>query len=116
MIPAILKSNRKEIIMELKHNGLLEEIYDKAISDSGYMKQVEYEIARKLEPVLSGYRETLTEQKFAELEEIVNGSTVITEKVAFIAGIRYGMQLLVEGVSTGNNITPESGTESEKQE
>ena len=101
--------------MEPGHNGLLEEIYDKAINGSYYMKQAECRIARKLEPVLSKYRETLPEQTFAELEEIITGSTVIAEKVSFIAGIRYGMQLFMEGLYTEDYITLENNTELKKE-
>ncbi len=85
---------------------LIEEIYDKAVSGSEYMKQVECEIGRQMDGILYAYKQSLPEQKFTELEEIVTGGTVIAEKVSFIAGICYGLRLFMEGLSDG----PQSGT------
>ena len=57
-------------------------------------KQVEDEIVKKLEGVLSIYKERLDEQEFGILQEIVIGGVVIAEKEAFIAGVYYGIQWL----------------------
>lgn len=84
--------------MEWKNKELLEEIYDKAVSGSGYMQQVEREVSRELKELLAGYKEKLPEQTYMKLEEIVVGGAVAAEKVSFIAGIRYGMRLLEEGL------------------
>lgn len=84
--------------MEWKNKELLEEIYDKAVSGSGYMQQVEREVSRELKELLSEYKENLPEQTYMKLEEIVVGGAVAAEKVSFIAGIRYGMRLLEEGL------------------
>lgn len=92
--------------MNLDHK-LLEEIYDKAISGSEYMKQVECEISRQLEPVLSDYKEKLPEQTFLELEEIVVGGTVAAEKASFIAGVIYGLNLFKEGCHAEAGEMPE---------
>ena len=88
----------------MKQKGLLEEIYDKAISNSEHMKGVESEITKNLQSILAPYKETLPEETFMKLEEIVVGSTVVAEKAAFIQGIRYGMQLTVEGISGHKSI------------
>jgi hypothetical protein len=84
--------------MEWKNKELLEEIYDKAVSGSEYMKQVEIEVSKELKAILSEYKDTLPEQTYMKLEEIVVGGAVAAEKVSFIAGIRYGMRLLKEGL------------------
>lgn len=83
----------------MEHKELLEEIYDKAVNGSECMELVECEINRQLDNVLSPYRQKLPEQTFMELHEIVVGGTVIAEKVSFMAGIRYGIRLLMEGIS-----------------
>ena len=84
--------------MEWKNKELLEEIYDKAVSGSGYMQQVEHDVSRELKEMLSGYKEKLPEQTYMKLEEIVVGGAVAAEKVSFIAGVCYGMRLLEEGL------------------
>ena len=84
--------------MGWKSKGLLEEIYDKAVSGSGHMQQVECEVSKELKALLSGYKETLPEQTFMKLVEIVVGGAVAAQKVSFIAGVRYGMRLLEEGI------------------
>jgi len=86
-------------VVKMEHKGLLEEIYDKAVNGSDWMKAAEHEINRQLDDALSIYRQKLPEQTFTELREIVVGGTVIAEKVSFLAGIRYGMRLLMEGSS-----------------
>lgn len=84
--------------MEWKDKELLEEIYDKAVSGSEYMDQVECEINRKLKAILSEYKATLPEQTYMKLEEIVVGGAVAAERASFIAGVKYGMRLLEEGL------------------
>ena len=85
---------RRENVMKWEQRELFEEIFDKAMVGSEYMKQVEDEIVKKLEGVLSIYKERLDEQEFGILQEIVIGGVVIAEKEAFIAGVYYGIQLL----------------------
>lgn len=89
--------------MKWERKELLGEIYDKAVNGSEYMKQVEYGISKKLEGILSVYKEGLTEQEYMDLEEIVTGGVVVAEKEAFIAGLCYGMQLAREGYSIGSD-------------
>lgn len=84
--------------MELENKELLEEIYDKAVSGSEYMQQAEREVSKELKALLSEYKQTLPEQTYMKLEEIVVGGAVAAEKVSFIAGVRYGMRLLEEGL------------------
>lgn len=76
---------------------ILEEIYDKAINGSEYMRNMESEANRQLEALLSVYKEKISENEYIKLEEIVVGGVVIAQKVAFIEGIRYGMRLFMEG-------------------
>lgn len=83
----------------MERKRILEEIYDKAANGSEYMGYVEREVSRQLETLLSVYKGELTEEEYIKLEEIVVGGAVIAEKVAFIAGICYGMKLSWEGLS-----------------
>lgn len=76
---------------------LLKEIYDKAVNGSEYMRNVESEVNRQLEALLSVYKEKISENDYIKLEEIVVGGVVVAERVAFIEGIRYGMRLFMEG-------------------
>lgn len=82
----------------MENKELLEEIYDKAVSGSEYMQQAEREVSKELKALLSEYKQTLPEQTYMKLEEIVVGGAVAAEKVSFIAGVRYGMRLLEEGL------------------
>ncbi len=83
-------------MMKWEEKNILEEIYDKAVSCSEYLGDVESKINLKLETLLCAYKRMLPALEYMELQEIVVGGTVVAEKEAFIAGICYGTRLFME--------------------